>query len=115
MINYYDSHTHLNSPKIFDQWEEYTKQFVSIWGKGLINVGADLIYNQNMLAIATKYKSKFPDLYIWSVIWWHPYECVTGLITIDNTDDMITQLKKWYTDYKDYICAIWEAGIDLHY
>ena len=32
---YFDAHTHLNDPKIVDNWEDYFQKFIQMGGVGL--------------------------------------------------------------------------------
>jgi len=30
-IEFYDTHTHLNDPKLYPNWKKYLEEFVKIW------------------------------------------------------------------------------------
>ena len=109
---YIDTHTHLNTPKLFENWQKYLSDFEKIWWWILINSWADDEYNKNWLIIAKEYKWKCN---VKATIWFHPYEAISGTITEDNIEKNINNLKKVYLENKEYIVAIWECGIDTHY
>lgn len=109
---YIDSHTHLNDDKLFKNWQLHIKDFEDTWWWILINSGADDKYNKRWIDIAKTYN--WPCL-VKTTIWFHPYEVVCGNITEDNLAEKIKDLKNMYENNKDYVVAIWECGIDVHY
>lgn len=110
---YYDAHTHLNSPILFPKWKEYIKNFIEIWWKGIINVWADKEYNQNWLKIVQDFD--FDDFILKTTLGRHPSECVEWKIVKSNLKEKMQRIKDRYYEYKNWIIAIWEAGIDLYY
>ncbi|HKL43712.1 MAG TPA: TatD family hydrolase [Candidatus Absconditabacterales bacterium] len=109
---YIDSHTHLNSPKLFENWKEHVLDFEKIGGKYLVNTGADDEYNKNGLIISKEYKGK---CFVGSTIGYHPSEAIFEKINKENIEDEIEKLKSLYLKNTKYIVAIGEAGIDTHY
>ncbi len=109
---YIDSHTHLNSPKLFENWKEHILEFEKIWWKYLVNIWADDEYNKNGMMINKEYKWK---CFVASTIWYHPSEVVFGNINEENIKDKLENLKNIYLENKKHILAIWEAWIDTHY
>lgn len=109
---YIDSHTHLNTDKLFKNWQKYMIDFEKIWWGILINSGADEEYNKNWLTIAQEYNW---DCIVKATLWFHPYEAICGNITNDNIKNKIEKLRQLYIENKEYIVAIWECGIDTHY
>ena len=108
----YDSHTHLNSPELFEKYETYIKEFIEVWGKKLINVWVDKARTQRALKIQEKY----PNI-CYSTVWFHPSE------TIYN-DEFKKDKEIYFKDVQNYIeklikekkvVAIWECGLDYHY
>ena len=109
---YIDAHTHLNSPKIFVDWQKHISDFEDIWWKIIINAWSDEEYNQNWIKIAKEYKW---DNIVKSTIGFHPYEVVSGNINQKNLNKKLSDLKNMYIENKEHILAIWEMGIDVHY
>lgn len=118
---YIDTHTHLNTEKLFKDWHKHIEDFEKIWWKILINAGADDEYNKNWIIIAKEHAKKDINneinnkCIVKATIWFHPYEAICGNITSDNLENKIEELKKQYIENKEYIVAIWECGIDTHY
>lgn len=109
---YIDSHTHLNSPILFLEWQKHILNFDEIWWKVIINSWSDDEYNKNGITIAREYNW---NNIVKATIWFHPYEVVCGKINQENLQENIDRLKKDFVENKEYIVAIWEAGIDTHY
>lgn len=112
---YIDAHTHLNTSKLFTDWVDHISEFEKIWWTMLINAWADEEYNNNWIEIAKKYSENNWKVFVKATIWFHPYEAICGNITSDNLKNKIEELKKLYIENKEYIVAIWECGIDVHY
>ena len=139
-MKYFDFHTHLNDPKLFFDWKQYLQDFISIWGKWLINIWVDDSWNKRAILIAEEVKN-YRD-FIWTKvlasIWYHPSE-VCFRYTKDLSDDWFTlldnfdltgfrwwsedkwmfqkieKLKNLYLDHKDVVVWIGECWIDVHY
>lgn len=109
---YIDAHTHLNSPKLFEDWQKHILDFEKIWGVGIVNVWADQAYNNNAIEISKNYKWK---INVWATIWFHPYEVECGNINEWNIKNYINELKSSYNENKKCIVAIWEAWIDISF
>jgi len=117
---YIDAHTHLNTAKLFWNWQEYLSDFEKIWWEILINSWADDEYNKNWLIISKEYlKNNNKDIswkcIVKATIWFHPYEAISDVITEENLENNITKLRNLYLENKEHIVAIWECGIDTHY
>jgi len=107
-----DSHTHLNSPTLFENRKKHILDFEKIWWQALVNIWADEEYNKNGITISKEYSW---DSFIKCTVWLHPYEVVVGNINENNIEQKLNELEKLYLENKDHIVAIWEAGIDTHY
>ncbi|HOQ79378.1 MAG TPA: TatD family hydrolase, partial [Candidatus Absconditabacterales bacterium] len=107
-----DSHTHLNSPTLFENRKKHILDFEKIGGQALVNIGADEEYNKNGITISKEYSG---DSFIKCTVGLHPYEVVVGNINENNIEQKLNELEKLYLENKDHIVAIGEAGIDTHY
>lgn len=107
-----DSHTHLNTDMIFSDYKKYLENFEKIWWKIVVNAWANNEYNQKWIQIAKESISDFPWLTVKTAIWRHPCD-----IPHDKPDflPLMNELEKLYEENSDYIAAIWECGIDLHF
>ncbi len=114
---YYDTHTHLNDPKLYPKRNEYLENFINIWWKWLVNVWVDKDWNQRAIQIAKISKQKYPEIKVLATIGYHPSEIV--FLKENNKSqwikDKINELKNVYSIEKDYIYGIGECGIDVHY
>ncbi len=115
---YYDSHTHLNTPKLFENRLWYLEHFIQQGWKWLVNVWADDFYNQKALEIRQetqklKQQWKIPDnIIVLSALAYHPLEIAFNPeINLDNLKNKIENL---ILENKNNIVAIWETWIDLH-
>jgi TatD DNase family protein len=107
-----DAHTHLNTEQLFWDYKKYITNFENIWWKILVNAWANDEYNQKWIDIAKESTKDFPNLTIKTAIWRHPCDIP------DNETDflpLIDELEELYENNKNYIVAIWECGIDLHF
>ncbi len=112
---YIDSHTHLNSPKLFVDWQKHILDFENIWWKMIINAWSDDEYNENWLIIAKKYNW---NSLIKMTAWFHPYEIVSDIINNENMDEKMEELKIKYfenMENRKHIVAVWECWIDVSY
>ncbi len=107
-----DSHTHLNSWALFQDWEKYISDFEKAGWNRLVNSWSDLEYNKNWITICTKYRWKS---YIKCTVGLHPLEVVEWKITQDNIDEELIRLENMYIENKGHVVAIWEIWIDVHY
>ena len=118
---YIDSHTHLNTQELFENWENHIKEFEKIWWEILINSWADDEYNKNWIIIAKEHAKKNigdKKCIVKTTIWFHPYEVVSGYINEKNLEQKMDELKSKYFDdaeNRKHIVAVWECGIDTNY
>jgi len=107
-----DSHTHLNTNQMFSDYQKYLEHFEQTWGKILVNAWANSEYNIKWIEISKQSQKHFPNLTVKTAIWRHPCD-----IPHEKQDfiPIINDLEKIYEKNKDYIVAIWECGIDLHF
>ena len=104
-----DAHTHLNEDRLFENREEYVKQFEKQGGEILINAWANEHYNKRGIEIAKKAETLFPNLIIKSTIGIHPCD-----IKVDF-EKQIKEVETLYRNNSQYIVAIGECWIDLHF
>ena len=107
-----DAHTHLNTNQLFLDYKEYLENFEKIWWKILVNAWANNEYNQKWIQITKESIIDFPWLTVKTAIWRHPCD-----IPQNESDflPLLENLEKLYEENADYIVAIWECGIDLHF
>lgn len=107
-----DAHTHLNTDQLFSDYKKYLQNFEKIWWKIVVNAWANNEYNEKWIQIAKESISDFPWLTVKTAIWRHPCD-----IPHNQSDflPLLDELEKVYQENKDYIVAIWECGIDLHF
>ena len=107
-----DAHTHLNTNQLFPNYNKYLNNFKKIWWKILVNAWANNEYNQKWIQIAKDSTINFPNLIIKTAIWRHPCD-----IPHNETEllHIIDDLENLYEKNKNYIVAIWECWIDLHF
>lgn len=107
-----DAHTHLNTNQLFWDYKKYLENFEKIWWKILVNAWANNEYNQKWIQIAKDSINNFPNLTVKTAIWRHPCD-----IPHNKADflPLLNELEKLYEENKDYIVAIGECGIDLHF
>ncbi len=115
-MKFYDSHTHLNSPDFFLEYKKYIQNFIENDWFSLVNVGADEEFNKNALEIS---KNHGFEIGVYSVLWLHPYEIVKRnqekKLSKEFIDQEFGNCKKLILENLEYIVAVWETGIDLHY
>lgn len=118
---YYDSHTHLNCPDLFADWENLAIAFADAGGEWLVNAGADETYNTNGISIAKQVSAnpaKFGDLRVACSVGLHPYETLKGdksAVTTQNMNDKIKDLTRLIVENRDFVSVVGECGTDLHY
>ncbi len=107
-----DAHTHLNTDQLFWDYKKYLENFEKVWWKIVVNAWANNEYNQKWIQMAKESVKDFSNLIIKTAIWRHPCN-----IPHNESDflPLLNELKKLYEANKDYIVAIWECGIDLHF
>ena len=107
-----DAHTHLNTNQLFSNYKKYLENFEKIWWKILVNAWANSEYNQKWIQISKESATSSPNLTIKTAIWRHPCDIP------QNEQDflpLLDELEQLYEENKEYIVAIWECGIDLHF
>lgn len=107
-----DSHTHLNTDQLFQNWETYMQNFQKSGWKVLVNAGANNIYNEKWIQIAKESTTLSRELAVKTTIWWHPCDIPHNE---KDFDICMTELKDLYISNKDFVIAIWECWIDLHF
>jgi len=110
----YDSHTHLNEPKLFANRKDYLQKFIESGWKWLINSWASQEYNLNWIEITKNFKQT-NDFFLKSTLWFHPLEIVYWDINEANISNEMDQIKKLYLENQEDIVAIWECWIDVHF
>ena len=107
-----DAHTHLNTDQLFWDYKKYLESFKKIWWKILVNAWANNEYNEKWIQIAKESITKFPWLTVKTAIWRHPCD-----IPQNESDflPLLNDLENLYEENKNYIVAIGECGIDLHF
>ncbi len=118
----FDSHTHLNTSALFDDWQWYLQKFINVGWIGLVNSGASEAYNAQGIEIVKTVETLrdwmivgWQNILVKSTIGYHPWSCEDGEITEENIQQKIIDLKKLYIDNKESIVAIGECGIDTYY
>ena len=79
----------------------------------MILSGADEEYNDNALEICSSFSDD--GMFVKCTLGYHPYEAVIGTITKQNITEKIAELDQKISENLQYISAIGECGIDLHY
>ena len=112
LIMIIDAHTHLNTNQLFWNYKKYLENFGKIWWKIVVNAWANSEYNQKWIQITKESIVDFPWLTVRTAIWWHPCD-----IPQNESDflPLLDELEKLYKENKDYIVAIGECWIDLHF
>ncbi len=110
-----DAHTHLNTEPLVGERRSYMQRFVDAGGVGLVNSWADEQYNLKWIEIAKVAETEFPACIVKATVGRHPLECVENVVTAENIPEKMQRLKKLYSDNKQYVVAIGETWIDLHY
>ena len=110
-----DAHTHLNTTPLVEGRPWYLQTFVDAGGVGLVNSWASESYNITWIEIAKAAEQAFPSCIVKATVGRHPLECVENIITPENMSEKMQRLKRLYSDNKQYVVAIGETWIDLHY
>lgn len=108
-----DTHCHLNYPKLENNLEEVLKRAENAGIKGIVCVGTALVNmksNEKALRIANKYSTN--KLWIKASVGVYPHEDTK--FTKEELLEKLENLLKKYDDYKNYIVAIGECGLDLN-
>jgi len=107
-----DTHTHLNTNQLFNNYKKYLENFEKIWWKIIVNAWANNEYNQKWIQITKESTTKFPWLIVKTAIWRHPCD-----IPQNESDffPLLNELENLYKKNKNHIVAIGECGIDLHF
>lgn len=108
----FDAHTHLNSEQLFPDRKQHLSDFIQNWGQGLINIGANQVYNLRAIQIAQQAKDNFPELKIASAIGLHPWD-LDSLKA--SPQQALTEIESLYLAHSSEVLAIGEIGIDFHY
>lgn len=109
---YYDTHTHLNDPILFDNWKNLLIEFENNWWKWLMIWWVDGVWNIRWIDIC---KTNTTNVDVKCCVWIHPSEVCENKITNTNLIPLLNQLKDLYKENNDFIVWIWECWIDLHY
>lgn len=96
-----DTHCHLNFPQYDPDRAMVIGNAKKAGVKQCINPGVDLFSSTQAVELAQKH----PGV-VFAAIGFHPYEA--------QHDSEINNLYKLYNDYKNYIIAIGEIGLDYH-
>jgi len=109
---FYDAHTHLNSPELFEDFEIYIKEFIKIWWEKIVNVWIDKIRTEKALKIQEKY----PNI-CYSTIWFHPSEAVFNKEFKQNKEKYLKYTENYIEKIikEKKVIAIWECWLDYHY
>jgi len=105
----------MNTDPLVQDWQGYLQKFIDAGGVGLVNSWADEGYNLKGIEIAKASLTDFPSCIVKATVGWHPLECVENVVTDQNVSEKMQRLKKLYSDNKEYIVAIGETWLDLHY
>lgn len=108
---YFDTHTHLNDDKLYQDFDNLIDQFKIVWWIWLINSWVNDLWNERAIKISKVYDKK--DFYCKSTIWYHPIDC--NDFDKNNSNRYYEKLYKLYMLNKDFIVWIWECWIDMHY
>ncbi|EKD25525.1 MAG: hypothetical protein ACD_80C00037G0002 [uncultured bacterium (gcode 4)] len=117
----YDSHTHLNTEPLLQDWKLYLQKFIDAGGAGLVNSWASESYNVQAIEIAKQtegYKmqdTRYKNIIVKATLGWHPSECVEWNITLENIPAKMQWLKELCIANTPYVVGIGETGIDMHY
>lgn len=98
---YIDTHCHLNFPQYDSDRAMVIGNAKKAGVKKFINPGVDLYSSKQAIELARKHQGV-----IFAAIGVHPYEA--------QHDVEINNLYKLYNDYKNYIVAVGECGLDYH-
>ena len=107
-----DAHTHLNTDQLFWDYKKYLENFEKIWWKIVVNAWANNEYNEKWIQIDKETIKDFPKLTVKTAIWRHPCDIPHNE---SNFLPLLDELGNLYEENRDYIVAIWECGIDLHF
>jgi len=113
----FDAHTHLNAEPLIADWKSYLQKFIEAGGAGLVNSWASESYNIQGIEIAKSVTSQpsseegFSKVIVKTTLGRHPGECWME----ENIEEKMNELRTLYKANKEYIAAIGECGIDLHY
>jgi TatD DNase family protein len=110
---FYDAHTHLNSKQLFPDRKLHLEDFYNCWGKGLINIGVDQLYNQRALEIASQ-REKQEQCMVKAAIGYHP--CIVDEQSLQKSDiwRLISNLRSQIAWNREHIIALGEIGVDLY-
>jgi len=114
----YDAHCHLNEEHLFPRREECLKNFVDAGWVWIVNAWACQFYNEKGIEIA---KSVFDSrVFVKSTVWLHPEVVIAHESTLpevhkENLQEKIQNLKVMIQENREYVVAVGECGIDLHF
>lgn len=111
-MKYFDSHTHLNDLKLYDNWKVLLKEFENIWWKWLIIWWVDPMRNERAINICTNHTT---NVDVKCCLWYHPSELCEHKILESEFKSYISNLKNNIIQNKDFTIWIWECWIDMHY
>ncbi len=111
----FDAHTHLNTEPLLHDRQWYLQKFIDVGWAGLVNSWASESYNIQGIEIAKIAEHDFTSCIVKATLGLHPLECVDGTVVAKDIPAKIQRLKDLYVANKQYIVAIGETGIDVHY
>lgn len=110
----YDAHTHLNADKLYTAWEGYYNEFIQAWGAWIVTVWMDPKHNMRAIQLAEATASRTTPIKI--TLWIHPYEVGNWSVSSkQDVDNQIDTIRLQLQEYKNFIVAVGECGIDAHY
>lgn len=114
---YYDTHTHLNSDKLYPERQKHLQTFGDLWGKALVNIGVNQSYNLRAIDIsqASNNNATLPSCY--ATVGIHPCETLTwgSIESLSDIDREISLLTTHLAKKNKHIVALGECGIDSYY
>ncbi len=111
----FDAHTHLNTEPLLENRRSYLQSFIDVGGAGLVISWASESYNVQWIEIAKASVTEFPTCIVKATLGWHPLECVEWDMKTQDISTKMQWLKDLYLANPQYVVAIGETWIDVHY
>lgn len=113
----FDSHTHLNSDKLYPTRKQHSYDFIDAGGTHLVTVWIDSVHNSRNIEICTQWLQdpRASECTIKSSIGIHP--CSVGSVQHTSQDQIDSQLvivQSLIKENAHHVVAVWECGIDAH-